>query len=607
MSNTYADKNQAVLHTKFPNGHFLCDKKNAEHALLWNTFFRRNLHRFAMDYLKLKLHFYQVIILYFMGISQFIAIVASRAASKSFIIAIYACCRCITRPYTQIVIGSATKKQARLIIRSKIEKELMAWSPMLKKEVLKITDNGNETELLFRNHSSIIVCVANDNARGIRSQGLIREEFRMIDKYVDDSVMSPFQTVRQAPYMLDEFYKGIDVLQEEPVDIYISSSWYDNGHWMWKLIDDASVDMLNGLPSIVLAFDESVILKSGIKTKRQLKQEKKKQDPLTWRLEFLNERIVENTSAFFTYSMLTENQRLKQVFYPRHNLDVIDRKKNKYAIPKQDGEIRVVSCDIAFVENKLNDNSIFSCMRLLPEVTSYQNEKSEVKIKNGYRRLFPYITSVQGGDTLRQALAIRRLYEDFAADYICLDTRNGGIAILDMLQKIMFDEERNVEYPPLKCMNNEGFADRNKTSNGKPVIFAINATQKLNSDIAFSFRTALTDKKIDFLISHNIAQEEILPQIKEYLNENDLLRKSFYDQPFWETQLLISEAASLVYEKAQQTGVIKIYEQGNNRKDRYTSCSYANWFADKLEADLLTEPEKPNYQAAPVFASSIDF
>lgn len=483
----------------------------------------------------------------------------------------------------------------------------MAWSPMLKKEVLKITDNGNETELLFRNHSSIIVCVANDNARGIRSQGLIREEFRMIDKYVDDSVMSPFQTVRQAPYMLDEFYKGIDVLQEEPVDIYISSSWYDNGHWMWKLIDDASVDMLNGLPSIVLAFDESVILKSGIKTKRQLKQEKKKQDPLTWRLEFLNERIVENTSAFFTYSMLTENQRLKQVFYPRHNLDVIDRKKNKYAIPKQDGEIRVVSCDIAFVENKLNDNSIFSCMRLLPEVTSYQNEKSEVKIKNGYRRLFPYITSVQGGDTLRQALAIRRLYEDFAADYICLDTRNGGIAILDMLQKIMFDEERNVEYPPLKCMNNEGFADRNKTSNGKPVIFAINATQKLNSDIAFSFRTALTDKKIDFLISHNIAQEEILPQIKEYLNENDLLRKSFYDQPFWETQLLISEAASLVYEKAQQTGVIKIYEQGNNRKDRYTSCSYANWFADKLEADLLTEPEKPNYQAAPVFASSIDF
>jgi hypothetical protein len=225
--------------------------------------------------------------------------------------------------------------------------------------------------------------------------------------------MSPFQTVRQAPYMLDEYYKNNDDLKEEPVDIYISSSWYDNGHWMWKLIDDSANDMLNDIPSTVLAFDESIILKSGIKTKRQLKQEKKKQDPLTWRLEFLNERIIENTSAFFTYSMLIGSQHLKQIFYPRRTIDVRTGKKNKYSIPKQDGEIRVISCDIAFVENKANDNSIFSCIRGIPETMSYQNENSEIEIKQGYRRLYPYIESVQGGDTGNQALRIRQLYEDF--------------------------------------------------------------------------------------------------------------------------------------------------------------------------------------------------
>lgn len=585
----YADKYQETLHTKFPNSHFLSKKNNLDHAFLWNTFYRRNLHRFAIDYLGLKLHFYQVIILYFMGISQFIAIIASRAAAKSFIIGLYACCRCITRPYTQIVVGSATKKQARLIIRAKIEKELMAWSPMLRKEVLSIKDNGNETELTFRNHSSIIVCVANDNARGIRSQGLIREEFRMIDKHVDDAVMSPFQTVRQAPYMLDDYYKNNDDLKEEPVDIYISSSWYDNGHWMWKLIDDAANDMLNDIPSMVLAFDESIVLKSGIKTKRQLKQEKKKQDPLTWRLEFLNERILENTSAFFTYSMLIGNQHLKQVFYPRRTTDVRTGKKNKYAIHKQDGEIRVVSCDIAFVENKANDNSIFSCIRGIPETMTYQNENSDVEIKQGYRRSYSYVEGIQGGDTGRQALRIRQLYEDFEADYIVLDCRNGGIAILYALSKVMYDEERGIEYPPLKCMNNETYANAIKNPNAKEVIYAINATQQLNSDIAYSFRNALVDHKIDFLISYHDAMDEILPRIQEYSNEPDLDTQLFYEKPFLETQALISETVDLVYEKAQQTGVIRISEQGNNRKDRYTSASYGNYFIDQLELDLLSD------------------
>ena len=590
-----ADSKQALLHTKFPNGHFLSNKKNCEHALLWNTFFRRNLHRFAMDYLGLKLHLYQQIILYFMGISQFIVIIASRAAAKSFIIAIYACCMCILRPHTQVVIGSSTKKQAKLIINNKIKKELMAWSPMLRKEVDYIRDNGDETELVFRNKSSIVVIVANDNARGVRSNVLVREEFRMIDKHVDDSVMSPFQTVRNAPYMLDDFYKGNPDLQEEPVDIYISSSWYDNGHWMWKIVDDAASDMLNDQPSMILAFDESIVLKSGIKTRKQLIKEKRKQDPLTWRMEYLNERIVENTAAFFTYSMLTQNQTYKQVFYPRLNEDVIHNKKNKFAIPRQKGEIRIVACDIAFVENKANDNSIFSCMRLIPETISHQNEQKNIEMIQGYNRIVPYIQSVQGGDTTRQAMAIRRLYEDFDADYIVLDTRNGGIAILDMLSKVMYDDERKIEYAPLKCMNNDNFADRIKNANALPVIYAVNATQQLNSDIAFSFRQALTEKKVELLIGFNDALDEILTNMNEYNNARTGKEQAFYEAPFLETQMLISETSDLVYEKMPQTGVIKIHEQGNNRKDRYTSVSYANYFADLLEQDLLSDNQEYDF------------
>lgn len=606
MNSSLMDENQKELYKKFPSTHYLSNPTNVDHILLWNTFFRRNLHRLTIDYLKINIHIYQAIILYLMGICNFVVIVACRAAAKSFIIALYACCRCITRPYTKIVLSSATKGQSKLIVTEKIKNELMNMSPALRAEIRNIKDNQNEVIVYFRNGSTITVVPASENGRGFRSHCCIREEFRQIDKNVDDSILSPFQTIRQAPYMLKEPYASMYELQEDPCDIYISSSWLDNGHWMWNIVDQAYKEMLNDEDSCLLAFDESITLKHNIRTMKQMRQEKKKQDPLTWRLEFMNERVKENTSAFFTYSMMTSNQRLKQIFYPRFNYDVRSGKKNKYYIPKQDGEIRLVSCDIAFVENKANDNSIFTCMRLLPETTVYNTENSEVKIVNGYRRIVSFIQSIQGGDTTRQALAIRRLYEDFGSDYICLDTRNGGVAILDMLSKVMYDEDRNLEYSPLSCMNNDNFANRIKNANAKPVIYAVNATQQLNSDIAFSFREVLSNNMIDFLVNYNEAVDEILPNIKEYVECSDSER-FFYEQPFFETQLLISETASLVYEKMQQTGVIKIHEQGANRKDRYTSCSYGSYFASLLEQDLLSQSEKHDYTKAPTCISNISF
>lgn len=602
--NSYEDKNQANLHTKFPNSHFLSNKKNCQHALLWNTFFRRNLHIFAEMYLGIKLHWYQKVILYFMGISNMIAIIASRAASKSFIIAVYSVCRAITRPYSKLVVASATLKQANLIVTDKIQNELMSWSPMLRKEIKEIKKiNSNAMMVVFRNHSTLTVCAASENSRGYRSHVAIREECRMIDKNIDDSVISPMQTTRPAPYLLDDYYKNIPELLEEPIDIYISSSYYDTPEvWMWGLVDGVATDMMNGLPSTLLAFDEAAILSAGIKTKKQLIQEKKKQDPLTWKLEFLNERICENTAAFFTYSMLTENQKCKQPFYPKDYSIMSTDKKWKCNIPKQDGEIRIVACDIAFVTGQKNDNSIYTCLRAIPEVmtvnTSTETNKGSIELKQGYRREVSYIESNQIGDTTLQAIRIRELFDDFNADYIVLDCRNGGIQILYSLGKTLYNENRRQEYEPLKCMNNSEYAKVVNNKSAKECIFAINATQQLNSDIAQSFRRALVEKKIDLLINYTSAKNEILSDIKEYstaMINSDSNIITYYEKPFIETQLLIKETAELVYEKAAQTGMIKISEQGNNTKDRYTSCSYGNYFIDKLELDLLGEKVRTSF------------
>ena len=585
----YADENQLNLYKNYPSTNYLSNQNNVLHVLAWGTFFRRNMHRFVIDYLKISLYEYQAIAIYMMGISNLICIIASRNDAKSFLVAVYAVARCLLYKGTKFRIGSATEKQAKLIVSEKIIDELCDWSPILRKEIESFSVKSNDIYVKFRNGSKITVFVANENARGLRANAIAREEFRQIKKKVEDSVISPFQTPRKPKYMLKDYYKNISILKEEPVDIYISSSWYDDGNWMWDISKQALDAMKKHKGGMMLAFDESITLKHDLKTIDQLIKEKKKQDPATWQIEFLNLKVRDSISSYFTYAMLINRQKLRQVFYPRNTIDIKSGKKNKYSILKQDGEVRVISCDIAFVAGKQNDNSVYSCIRGIPESITYETENNSIEIKQGYRRKYPYIESNQIGDTTKQAIRIRQLFEDFDSDYIVLDCRNGGLQILYTLQKVLYDEEREIEYSPLKCMNNDDYAKLCPDPNAKPCIYAINATQSLNSDIAIAFRKNLLENRIDFLISYNTAKEEILNENKDYVSSTDIEEQVQFEKPFLETQVMISESAELQYEKMPQTGTIKIYEKGGNRKDRYTSCSYGSYFLDQLELDLFSD------------------
>ena len=276
----YADKNQLELYKNFPSTHYLSNQNNVLHVLAWSTFFKRNMHRFVIDYLKISLYEYQAIAIYMMGISNLICIIASRNDAKSFIVATYAVARCLLYKGTKFRIGAATEKQAKLIVSEKIIDELCEWSPILKKEIESYSVRNNDIYVKFRNSSKISVFVANENARGLRSNGICREETRQIKKKVEDSVISPFQTPRKPKYMFKPEYKDNKLLKEQPVDIYISSSWYDDGNWMWGIANQALDEMKKHNGGLMLAFDESIAIKHELKTIEQLIKEKKKQDPL---------------------------------------------------------------------------------------------------------------------------------------------------------------------------------------------------------------------------------------------------------------------------------------------------------------------------------------
>ncbi len=588
------DEKQAELHEKFPSTHFLHKKENVQKLLLWVTYYRRNPSRFVEHYFGVKLHLYQHIMLYLLSIFPNFCAVAARSSAKTYLLAIHACKEAVLYPGQQIVIVSATKGQARLIVSEKIEKLLKPKSPLLQAEIERVVNNQNDTEVIFRNHSSIIVVAANDNARGHRATLAIYEEFRMIDKYIIDSVISPFLVMRQPDYVLLPEYEH---LLEPEKSVYISSAWYKS-HWMWKdIIRPFTREMLSGGKYCVFGLDYSIAIIHKIKSREYMIHERKTHDQIFWSIEYENQMVAENAKSYFSYEQLNKNRRLKRAFYPRRSIDVLQRQKNnRYDIAKQPGEVRIVSCDIATSIAAKADNSIFSCIRLLPESQHYQVmdvNGTHVDVKQGYRRQVVYMEPMHGAEAVKQAIRIKQLYTDFNADYCVLDCRNVGETVYEMLAKVLYDEERNVEYKPWRCMNDEKMASKIQIAGAIENVYAVKAQLQTNSDIAVTMQETLNSGMIDLLISNTEAIDEITAIFPEYASAS-VETQLWFESPYLETVALINEMINLEYERGDQTGLIKI-SNNMDRKDRYTSVSYGNYFARLLENDMLSDSSEYDY------------
>ena len=140
---------------------------------VWAAFYRANPHRFARDYLNLKLDRFQQIILCMMFRFSNVVYLASRGGGKSFLIAIFCVIHCILYPETRICLASKTRKQATEII-DKIREILMPRSANLRLEIEEVQVNQANAFVSFRNDSRIVVVTAADSARHNRATVLVK-------------------------------------------------------------------------------------------------------------------------------------------------------------------------------------------------------------------------------------------------------------------------------------------------------------------------------------------------------------------------------------------------------------------------------------------------
>lgn len=557
----------------------MMDDKLKRGVGVWTAYYRSNIHRFAKDYLHLELHLFQKILLVMMNICTISVFIGSRGIGKTFLTAVFCTIRAILYPGTKICIASGTRGQG-INVLEKIILELKPDSPELAGEIDERQSkiNGTNAQIVFKNGSYIKVVTSGDSARGNRAHILIIDESRLVKKDVINTILRKFLTQPRSPLYkkLSKAEKKREREKEKNKRIYLTSAFFQD-NWMYLMCQDTFRFMLSdhnnqfvcGLP-YQLSIDEGLLEVDAVA------DEMAETDfsEVKFGMEYGALWFGSDGDAFFDYTAVSKNRHIKYPMLPARLASKVNNAIQVRIKPKENGEVRILSADIALMSSVKRDNDATAIF-----VNSMLPTKSGRYCSN-----IVYTESCEGLRTEDQALIIRRLFDEFECDYLVLDTQGIGLGCFDILSKEMTDPDTGEIYPALSCINDKTMADRCSDLNAPKVIWSIKASAQFNSDCAFLLREGFNSGRIR-LLENEYDAEESLSALKGYDNCT-LPEKTMLQLPYINTTLLIDELVKLKHEDAGN-GKIKIIERSGMRKDRYSSLSYNFYVALQVESKKI--------------------
>ena len=545
-------------------------------AAVWASFYRNNPDRFAEDYLHLNLRLFQRVLLVMMFLSTVFVFVAARGIGKTFISAIYCVIRAILYPGTAICLASGNRGQATLVL-SKIIEELEPKSPELRAEInqkeTKITPNI--AQIVFNNGSTIKVVTASDSARGHRANVLLLDEYRLIDKRTIDDILRKFLTLRRMPRykLLTEEERKKEYDKEKNLTLYLSSAYFKD-HWSYsRCIDTFKAMVDDRRRQFVCGFPYQLSIQEGLLDPELVADEMAEAgfSDIKFNMEMGALFYGANEDAFFDFNTISKNRKIKYPTLP-DNLSSRVRDSIVRIQPKQQGEKRILSADIALMTSRKNDNDATALF-----INQMMPTKAGRYVSN-----FVYADASEGLRTDDQALQIRKLFDEYSCDYIVLDTNGIGLGVFDYLARDMVDPETGEIYPALSCCNNPEMASRCTDMSAPKVIWSIKASAQFNSDCAFLLREGFRSGRIR-LLDNEFEAEELLKEVNGFTKLSPVEQTKIM-LPYIHTTLLIDELVNLQYETSGDK--IKVYEKHGMRKDRYSSISYNYYVALQIEQKL---------------------
>ena len=545
----------------------------------WTSFYRENPHRLAIDYLGMKWlkPFQQALILMCFKYT-YVMIIASRGMGKSLIAALVCVLKCILYPGIKICIASGKRGQSVNVI-NKIVQDFVGSSENLKNEISDYKVSMYFAEINFKNGSNIKVVTASDSARSTRANFILADEFVQIKKNILDKVIRKFKAGQRTPgFFLKPKYK--DYPKEPNTELYLSSAYYKY-HYSFAKFKSFFKSMIKGDNYCVMGFPYQLPVSEGYYPIEQIRDEMLEDDwdSIGWSMEMDSLFFGESENAFYSFDELDNARKLITPIYPKGYYNLLNDSSFKYKA-KKNGEIRILSVDIATQGGSRRDATCFAVLRLIPYG------------KNQFLRNLVYITTAEGGHTFNQAIKARRLFYDLDCDYIVVDSQGVGIGVFDNLVQEQTDDTRNIVYPAWSCINDENMASRCKNPDAPKLIYSIKASMQFNSDCAVSLRDSIRQGKFRLLIHENDANEN-LNRLKNWhtlVVENQVS----FQEPFYQTTALINEMVNLSFEIVN--GKIRVNNQGGIRKDRFSAISYANLVANELEREQRIFQDEYEFQ-----------
>lgn len=536
----------------------------------WTSFYRSNPHKFAEDFLNVKLKKFQVIILKEMMDNNSIVFIASRGLSKSFMTAVFATIKCILYPRIRICIVSKTLKQATGILK-KITELLIPNSDLLKNEIESDKTNGKDPKLIFKNGSMIFAVPCSESARGNRSNVNLMDEYVFMKLDVLEQVHDKFLTAPRKP----GFYnnpKYSDYPEEEYTRIYLSSPLYKDTKPYYIQID-ALKRMLSGESSYTVSMPYQCGIADHVISKQTVLDDMTKSDydSITFSQEYEAKWFGGTGESFFSLSDLTNVRKIKKSLPP------IERVlSSKETIPSVDFRCkRILSVDIALMgSSKKRDN----------DASSLIINDAKIGSDNRFIANITYTMNYEGLTSDELILQIMRHFYKYKCTDLVIDANGLGISIVDGIMKDVVDPDTNEVYKALNCCNDKEMAKRCKVHDAKKVIWSIKANAKFNSLIAKTLRSSIRDGYVKLLISEYEA-EDIFNEDSKYTNMS-LSNQLKYKMPYIGTTLLINELVKLNYEVNGSD--IKLKERSGMRKDRYSSLAYNIYVMKELEKDNVS-------------------
>ena len=390
-------------------------------AALWGTFYRENPEIFVQQYLHVRLKRFQKILIAMMFWSTSFVFIACRGIGKTYLSAIYCVTRAILYPGTKVAIASQTRGQALQVI-DKINLELKPRSPELCAEIdeKKSQQNGTTAIIVFKNTSTIEVVTASDTARGHRASVLLLDECRLINKDTIDTILKKFLTFRRMPdyseLSLEE--KKAEYSKEKNLTLWLTSAYYKDSWAFMKCIDTFTNMIKRGRREFVCGFPYQLSIEEGLLDPEMVAGDMCESDfsAVKFSMEMCAEWWGSDEDSFFDFASVSKNRKLQYPMLPDRLAGKLAGNHPLRIAQKQNGEVRILSADIALMSSKKNNNdatAIFVNQMLPTKAGKYINN-------------IIYTESCEGLRTDDQALIIRKLFDEYSCDYLVLDT-NGRI------------------------------------------------------------------------------------------------------------------------------------------------------------------------------------